>query len=82
MRAAHEALLRRRRRLALCDNVAFKNGKGNYGGAIYSKVPLRVLIMLCLMETLRRNMAVLFFWAEAAVASETAQDAHFVGIEH
>ena len=52
-------------------NVAFKNGKGDYGGAIFRKVPLRVLIMLCLRETLRRKEAVLFHCTEAAVASET-----------
>ena len=37
-------------------NVAFKNGKGDLSGEqSTAMVPLRVLIMLCLRETLRRR---------------------------
>ena len=51
-------------------NVAFKNERGIYGGAIESYGTIARLDMLCLMETLRRNLAVLFACAEAAVASK------------
>ena len=65
-------LLRRRRRLAVCDKRrAFKNGKGHYGGAIDSKGTIARLDNVVFEGNIATQDGGAVYLERRAVASET-----------